>query len=203
MMIHQQKLSNGAVAWFGLDITQLKQAERRAEDAHRQLTDAIEAVPDGFCLYDADERLALFNSHYATFLETFGVEAKVGLRYEDVLRKVADSGLLEITEASTEEWIENRLALHRSHDIARFDRAFKGGWVRVIESSTSDGSRVGLRIDVSELKAQEAELQRAREAADIANSAKSMFLANMSHELRTPLNGVIGLSRLLADTQLD
>ena len=197
MMIHQQKLSNGAVAWFGLDITQLKQAERRAEDAHRQLTDAIEAVPDGFCLYDADERLVLFNSHYATFLETFGVEAKVGLRYEDALRKAADSGLFEVTEASKEEWIQNRLALHCSHDIVRFDRAFKGGWVRVIESSTTDGSRVGLRIDISELKAQEAELQRAREVADIANSAKSMFLANMSHELRTPLNAILGFSEMI------
>jgi PAS domain S-box-containing protein len=55
--------------------------------------------------------------------------------------------------------------------------------------------------DVTERRAFEQTLARARDDAEAANRAKSAFLANTSHELRTPLNGLIGLARLARDAQ--
>ncbi|MDX7871215.1 ATP-binding protein [Aeromonas caviae] len=56
--------------------------------------------------------------------------------------------------------------------------------------------------DISDQKNTVRLLQRAREAADEANQAKSMFLAMMSHEIRTPLHGALGNLELLAMEKL-
>ena len=56
---------------------------------------------------------------------------------------------------------------------------------------------VAVTRDISDRKAQEAEVLRTRGEAESASRAKTQFLANMSHELRTPLNAVIGFSEIL------
>jgi len=56
---------------------------------------------------------------------------------------------------------------------------------------------VGTIRDLSERELAAHELQRAKEAAEQANRAKSLFLANMTHELRTPLNAILGYAQIM------
>lgn len=57
--------------------------------------------------------------------------------------------------------------------------------------------------DLTAQKQAEAMLKQAKETAENANQAKGQFLSNMTHELRTPMNGVLGMTSILLDTDLD
>jgi PAS domain S-box-containing protein len=90
----------------------------------------------------------------------------------------------------------------RRESVLRFENRYlhKDGSWRVLSWRSApqpDGLMFATARDVTDAQMVQAALQSAKEAADVANRAKSDFLAKMSHELRTPLNSIIGFSEIL------
>ena len=85
---------------------------------------------------------------------------------------------------------------------ARLSLLLAGGLIGLIIVGAST-RLAALREQLRAHAESERQLQEAKQAADIANRAKSDFLAVMSHEIRTPLNAVMGFASLLSETRLD
>ncbi len=166
--------------------------------AETRLNEAIESISDGFALYDAEDRLILWNSRYAErFYARRGDVLVAGARMEAIVRAAAETGLIAGARGRVEDWVGERLDWHRNPQGPFEIEATDGGWRMHNEYRTSDGGTVIISTDISELKRREAALTEAKTEAEAANRAKSEFLANMSHELRTPLNSIIGFSEVM------
>ena len=137
------------VAWI-YDITELKRAEQAtsvakddAADARALLADAVENISDGFVLFDADDRLAAYNSKYQEFY-----------RYtdDDLASVVTWRDLYEIDDRrQTIAW-EGRLSRTGDkknwHDFER--KLTDGRWLDLHWRPTSLGGMVGIQVDITE-----------------------------------------------------
>ncbi|MEC9345697.1 MAG: response regulator [Pseudomonadota bacterium] len=180
---------------------QVAAAEARESAARTQLLEAIEAMNDGFALFDAQDRLVLFNTKYREYYAGSGGGIDVGRSFEDILRRTVGR-YLPAQGAKPESWIAERVARHRQ-PRGPFELPLTDGrWLLVGEFRTADGECVSVHTDITAQKENEAALTEAKERAEDANVAKSRFLAMMSHEIRTPMNGVLGMTNLLLETPL-
>ncbi len=176
-----------------------RQLETEAENQRMTILTAIETIPDGFALFDADDRLVLTNERYRSMFSNISHMLEPGTTFRDILAAQVASDPSVLGNLTPEEWIEERLRNHQKPDTRRSEVRISGSWVHVTKSKTPGGGTVAVYSDISSLIEKQAELEVAREGADTANEAKSRFLASMSHELRTPLNAIIGYSEMLID----
>jgi len=196
--VENRVMANGGWLATHEDVTELRRAEaqllaaraaaeiaaQEARDAHATLLDAFEVIPEGLVLFDAQDRLVLWNKRYAEIYDPSGDRFAVGMRFEDLLRDGLARGQYPEAKGCEDAWLADRLARHAQPQNTHELRLPKERWVRIREQRTANGGSIGVRMDISELKWREAALQAQNMRFDAALNNMSHGLCMFDHEQR-------------------
>ncbi len=200
--IRTTPLPDGGYISVVTDVTPLSEAEAQASRRAEELAFMLANIRHGVILWGPDRRLIASNAVAAELLELPPGLLAPGMSHDEVLEALSRRGQFgEGEEAAARQRI--LLALDGSVPVVRQSTTRAGRVLDFRSDPTPDGGWVSTLSDVTEARAAQDELRRAKEAAEAANQAKSRFLATMSHELRTPLNAVIGFSDALLNEAVD
>ena len=184
--VRRRRLTNGSVVETVRQVegqsTELDlnaQFELIAEKSRSRLMHALDVMADGFALYDADDRLILYNRKYVDYSPLVSDIIAPGVPKEEILRNSVARGALVLNGMDPEDYIAWRLHRHRNPAEPLEVQLADGRWLLITEKRTQDGGVVGTRSDITEMKQREMEMLRISQQLHAKNLQFDTALSNM------------------------
>ena len=140
------------------NISERVHAESRAQSVQRRLEYAIQSMPEGIALFDAEDRLVVRNNVERDYGEIAHI-VKTGARFEDLCRAAVAGGILPEACGNEEEFVQERLARHRDPS-GPFEQRLGERRLEIREHKLPDGSTIVVQTDVTEKRAAAEALQQ-------------------------------------------
>jgi signal transduction histidine kinase len=155
------------------------QYEMIAEQSRSRLMHALDVMADGFALYDANDRMVLYNRKYLDYSPFAADVIMPGAEKEEILRKSTARGAFVLGDLTEEQYIKWRLEKHRNPKEPYQVQLADGRWLLITEKRTNDGGIVGTRSDITEIKLREIEMLRISRQLHARNLHFDTALTNM------------------------
>ncbi|TPL04199.1 MULTISPECIES: PAS domain-containing hybrid sensor histidine kinase/response regulator [unclassified Mesorhizobium] len=165
------------------------------QESEERFRGLIDALGDLVVHRDRDGHIVYANSVFASLVE---LDAR-DLAGKTLSELGIDVGIVPDAAFSDHECLSSTDVAIRTPNGPRW---FSWIELSVRDKDTGAVSHRAIARDITARKRAESSLITARERAEYASQAKSRFLATVSHEIRTPMNGIMGMAKLLADTDL-
>ncbi|TPL87144.1 PAS domain-containing protein [Mesorhizobium sp. B2-3-12] len=164
------------VAGFLFDISDMKRREIEAQDARKHLASVLESLPAAVIIYDRDDNFVFANHKLQDTLPALKPAWQSGRTFRDALalghsagyfRSSGDPRIDALYDTDRDAWLDGILARYRLPNSSYERLNADGRWYQVYDMRTDDGTFIGVRVDITEIKSREAALRDSMRQIDL------------------------------------